>query len=313
MNPFLHTQRVDVLHALALVARGREPLSDGLERLADGDPLLGTWARRLAPPLRAGETLPEVLRRARLISRAEGATLAAEADTAAGLASLAESAAAPPRGLALVRWYPTVLMAMAATGYILGLACQALAGDFTRDVGIQAPFLFNEVLGLVLAVLVVSLFQAALSRIRGLRHLQHLWCPEVHRAAAWRDFAEATRYGDDPQMLPRIAQELASTGLTAQLQHVPAWDLPWRTWLMLSRLRIPRALRQELEAEPSGRMRLERLGGADPRAADAELGIAIKAAWPLLSAGLWLVGAFSFVQGLAGPLFRIIEQLNSGG
>jgi len=312
--PLLHGQRVDVLHALALVAGGHEPLPEGLTRLAEGDPLLAPWAQRLAPPLRQGQPLTEVLRRARLINGAERALLDDADDVPAALAQLAASAAAPPRGLVLVRWLPTALVlagcAGCAIGLLVTLPMSGMAGEISSRNEVTVA---GSLLSLVGAVAAVALVQALLAQVRGLRHILHLWCPAVHRASAWRDFVQAVRLGDEPVTQPAFLAFLATLRLTAQRQDAPVWDLPWRTWLMLSRWRMPRALRRRLAAEPSGRARLDLLGGEALAAADEGVALAVDEARPLLLSALWMTGIAGVLVGLtSGPLryiFTFMQQL----
>lgn len=315
MSLLLHRQRVDVLHALALVAGGREPLPEGLERLAAEDPLLAPWAGRLAPPLRAGEPLPETLRRARLLDADEAAALATEADPAAALARIAGEAAAPPRGLATVRWLPLALVLVGAGGCALGMLATLPLQGLVEELGLRRPDPAASLLSLLYVGAALATTLALLARIRGLRHLLHLWCPAVHRAAAWRDFVRAVAQGDAPLPLPAALAPLAACRLTARRSAAPGWDLPWRTWYMLSRFRLGRALRRRLAAEPSGAARLALLGGADPAEVDAELARALGQARPLLLAALWMTALAGVLIGVVtGPLsgvLGLVEQLGA--
>jgi hypothetical protein len=308
----LHAQRVDVLHALALVAGGREALPDGLERLATGDPLLAPWARRLAPPLRQGLALPDVLLGERLITTSERTWLAASTSVAAGLDRLAHDAASAPRGLALVRWFPTILVAAGVGGFAVGHLVVSPFNAIYNDLGVSQPWLaLADPLAMAVPIVAVFIAQSLLPRVRGLRHLQHSWCPAVHRAVAWRDFAEAAaREGNQPGirmlspyvLLPRIWW---MSPFVLWVKRVPAWRLSYRTWMLLSFQRLDRATRCRLAAEPSGQARLELLGGADHEANAESLRQALASALPPLVAALWLAGLAGFVISLSvafGPL-----------
>jgi len=320
----LHSQRVDVLHALALVAGGRESLPDGLERLATGDPLLAPWAQRLAPPLRQGYALPDVLLGERLISTSERTWLAACTSVASGLDRLANDAASTPRGLALVRWFPTIVVTAGVGGFAVGRLVVAPFIAIFNDMNVSQPWLaLAGPVAMVLPIVAVFLAQSLLTRVRGLRHLQHSWCPGVHRAVAWRDFAEAAAREGQPGiwmlspyvLWPRIRW---MSPIMLWVKRVPAWQLSYRTWMLLSGQRLDRATRRRLAAEPSGQARLELLGGADHDANAETLRQALASALPPLVAALWLAGLAGFIISLTvafGPMGMLMmaEDGRTGG
>lgn len=315
----LHRQRVDVLHALVLVAGGREPLAEGLDRLAAGDPLLAPWARRLGPALRSGEPVPAVLARARLLSRGEARRLEG-VDLADGLDGVLAAEAGDPRGVALVRYLPTALVAAMGAGLIAGKTAQvALFGGIYREVGLRSSSIAETAAGIVLVVAGVWLAQwllaasAWLGEVRfrpavqarrpaalaaswilrplsWLSQVQLLWFPGVHLAAAWLDVIRTTAI--------------------AQAGGPDRSGLPWRRWLALGWWRMPRALRRRLHAAtPAERIAL--LGG-DAAAAQADLADRMMGCRFLIAAALWVMAVMGFMAGMFGPMMSVMQQLNGG-
>lgn len=247
--PWLHPQRADVLAALALVVRRRQPLAPAFARLAAGDPLLQPWNRRLAAGLAAGDPLGAVLRRHRLLDRRAAAQLDAAADPVAAFERVAGESLLPVRGLVLVRWFPAALVvAILLPVMLVHLSgVSAMYEAIYKDLNIKLPMLTSLMLGRswasALAPLSGGLLAAALlsmlGLLRGLRHLRHLWWVEVHRQAALLRLADAAVAGDDaPRHLAWPASWLAALRLSAWRQDRPGWDHAWRTWRILTRWRI---------------------------------------------------------------------------
>ena len=306
---FLHPHRADVLAALALAVDGREPLPEAIERLGQDDPLLSRWARRLAGPLRDGRPLGELLRHHRLVTAAE----AARVIDAGSLARLASAARRPRRGYGLVRWLPvcfaTVLVVPATVmGQGIALLGDRFSDRLVRDLGIVTGptdrmvhgSLIEGLAGVAMVVGGVALGQWILSLIPFVRHVLHLWCPEVHRA----------------HLVVRLIRQ-ARAGTTSHQR----WRRDWSAWLMLSRFRLRKAERILLKQLPGLEQRLhalgllpERDGRTDWDAAEAEseerLATAIDPARPLLYALLMLIGALATMRLFAGPMLRFIENVS---
>ncbi|MCK6487809.1 MAG: hypothetical protein L6R48_05605, partial [Planctomycetes bacterium] len=305
-----------MLSALALAMGGREPLPEALERLAQADPALVPWAARLAPPLRAGQALPALLRRWRLVDRDEADDLDRAADPAAGLRGLADGTGRAPVLYLLVRWYPAWLMtAFAVCALLVSLTLAPVFEQIYRELGIKLPAITVFVLGagaeqfLVAGAAWAACWLVAL--IPGVRHLLHLNSPEVHHAAAWWRLVRAARHGrlggdDRPWWRPSS----------------PARD--WKTWWLVSRWRCS-AERREALAGRTLEDRLADLGlpGRDaPSAswdqveADAlrRFRASVHGAWVVMGWQVLLLAALAAVAfALVLPFVSIIEQLNSFG
>ncbi|MBA2482031.1 MAG: hypothetical protein H0V44_15305 [Planctomycetes bacterium] len=275
MSVFLHPHRADILAAVALVARAREPLADGLVSLTAGDPHLSRWASRLAPALRSGTPAPDVLRRARLLSRHETRILAADADFVAALDRIASAAASPPRGIWWVRHLPVscaLAFALPATAWCLLLAANGMDLHYATDqLGITVgsigrlshqPLASALLLGAML--LAITAGDAAVRGVRGLRHLTHFWCPEVDRQVALLRLIQHARLGDDaPVRLDPLRSALARVGVGAWRPNQPVWDRDWRTWMFLTRWRLSPDLRKQSAQRRDLASRLTLLGIVD--------------------------------------------------
>jgi hypothetical protein len=246
--PWLHPHRADVLAAIALVVRQREPLALGLARLAEGDPLLRPWSARLGPDLAAGAALPEVLWRHRLIDHHAAERLIEVPDPVAACDRLAVESLTPVRGLLLIRWFPVALAAV-MLGPVALLSTSGVLGDFEQiflDLNIHLPAITVLVIeasyvGLLLPLvggLAMLCLMSLLHQVRGVRHITHLWWVEVHRQAAMLELVEAAIAGDDePQHYDMPVSWGIEVRLSALRQDRPAWDLGWRTWRILTRFR----------------------------------------------------------------------------
>ena len=300
--------RCEVLHALALVAGGGEPLDRGLAALAAGDPLLEPWLRRLAPDLAAGQPLEQVLRRHRLIGRAEVAVVAASTDLPATLHRLAVASPAVPLRASALRWLPVTVTVALGVGMLAGSAVLNLAATQPlHDLNLRLPLGHGSTgswLALVVLIAAVAAALAgsmvALDAIPGLRRLLHLWCPEVQRSLA----------------LAELVRALATQRCAAAQRH-------WRTWWFLTRWRLPYQLRHATAAEPDVEQRLAALGVLPLRhgspdwetavaTADARLAGAVGAAGMLIGPLLWGCLLCGFFFGISKPLLMITDQLNGG-
>ena len=250
--PWLHPRRAEVLAALALAVRLREPLAEGLARLAEHDPALRPWLARLAPDLRAGGPLGALLRRHRLVDRQAAERLDRAADPVAEFARLTRRSCAPLRGLRLIRWFPVVLMGALCLPLAV-LQLSGVAGVFVSiflELGIRLPQVTMALVGtrgsglllLVIACTWTAALLVGLSALRGLRHLPRLWWVEVRRGAALLELVAAARSGADrPLDLRGPAAWLAGLGVSAWRQGRPGWDRAWRTYRVLTRWRAPGA------------------------------------------------------------------------
>jgi hypothetical protein len=324
---FLHPHRADVLAACALVARSRSPLADGLERLAAEDPLLTRWSRRLGPPLRAGEDVPETLRRARLLDAEEAELLAHSEDLAEGLERAASSIQTGPWRMRLVRHLPLSLaIALGAPSIVVSsvLALSGLTSSSVAGLGILTPanarperLLFTWFLLLQVAIAAEHLLRS----VRGLRHLATLWCPGVERERALLRLLRAARTGRAPKpRLGALRLALSLVGLAAQPLSLPAWNSDWRTWKVLTYLRLPRRTWLDAGREGDLAARLVLVGAVEtidgrPDWAGAEdrcrarlaegIDDAMLIARPLLLLAVWV----SAVAALSGLWLGLIREL----
>lgn len=336
--PWLHPHRADVLAALALAARQREPLGRGFERLAAGDPLLRPWAEQLGPDLSSGEALGTVLHRHRLIDRRTAGRLDAAGDQAEAIDRLGRDQLEPLRGLNLVRWFPVAVISVMLVPVAL-LQVSGVTTTFERiflDLNIRLPALTHAMLdhsasGLLLPLLgagALWLVLGLLATTRGLRHLPHLWWVEVHRQHALLRLVEAACDGDDAALhLPAPASWLAALRLSAWRQDRPVWDRDWRTWRILTRLRAlghgwPAAARATTAAGVLQAVGL--LAGDGDRAAllrlrdqtRARLAHALAPAQVEARALLIVAVASGLAMAVLAmflPLISVVEQLNGGG
>jgi hypothetical protein len=299
--------RVDVLHALALAAGSREPLDRAFAALAEGDPLLAPWQRRLAPGFASGRSVAEVLRQQRLISRAEVGPVERSSDLPRTLRRIASASRGPRlRRLAMV-WLPGALAATAGIGLMAGSAVTDLTSNQALlDLHVRLPLGYGSLgawLFLPLAVLaIVSLLvatQALMTAIPWVRILRHLWCPEVQRAAARTDMVRA---------------------LAARRERLA--ERHWRVWWFLTRLRLPKMIRRGTASVPHLEQRLVALGllvlrdgGVDweDSVADAERQeeAAVAASWLIVGPVFWMAGLGGFLTGVMQPQMMIVTQLNA--
>ena len=337
-TPWLHPHRADVLAAIALVARSRQPLDRGLARLADGDPLLRPWSERLGPALASGQPVAEVLHRHSLIDRRAAQSFAAEPDPIAACDRLARDSLAPVRGLMLIRWIPVAVAGIMMVPLVL-LQFSGVIHAFEtvfRDLNIRLPALteamldrswvgaFLPVLGGIAVWFVLLLVRA----LRGLRHLTHLWWVEVHRQAALLEVIDAAILGDDaPRRLAWPWSWCAKLRISAWRQQRPAWDRSWRTWRILSRWRVLGAGWREAARAPTAAGVLRALGMLPEHASATALEQlratvrqrlvhAIEPAHLEAKAMLMVafaIGLFLAIMALFLPLISIVNQLNSSG
>ena len=199
--------RVGPLAAVALVVGNRaEPIST-LRRLTREDPDL----RRLHPviqALEAGHPLPDALRQARLLTRAEATSLSscgAEA-LADALGRLAQAEAEPPPGGALLRWFPLwALLAGTVPSLGIGLIVALGGGGVYRGLfSVISPLSLAEPAtgwwwcvqagALALAALIVAGIAWGLPRVKGLWRFLPCDLPTA-RATALVDLLEDLRRG----------------------------------------------------------------------------------------------------------------------
>jgi hypothetical protein len=324
--------RATALHALALLVEARQPLPEGLERLAASDPGIAPWARRLCPRLRSGLALPDALRAARVVSRRERRLLAAvpAEGVAAELTAIADGSFAPTPGYALVRWLPFWLaLALVVPPFVFFIFFYSLSGGVilglvremglsNRHLGVFAPLDALGDAAIALAVVAAGLW--LVSRIRPLRHLLHLWCPEVHRAAALARLTRAAIAPDDtPLRLNRLRRFLSWCLLDIRRRDRPRWDLDWRTWMFLTRFRMTSRHRRMLRELPDLAERIGALdvaAGGDPLAAARQARerylAAYLAARPLLVLALYGCGVTGWYFFCFAPILAIIQEFGGG-
>ena len=335
---FLHPLRANVLSALALAAGGRESLPAALERLAASDPLLKPWVARLVPALRVGAPLGTTLRRARLIDRIHGERLDAAADPARALDRLARQAMAPIRGAALVVWLPVWLaLALVVPMILPDLLMRHVTGSnfeaLYRELGLILPDLTEMVMSLSRApwsplVLALGIAGAMwlLAQFRGLRHVLHLWNPEVHRNLALLELLRCSRDGGGlrPARPSWFMRCLMAVEIGARRPDRPEWDLPWRTWLFLTRFRLRRGERLGLASLPTITERLTAIGVLTmaegvPDHDTAEERLRSQLQTTLDRSRPWLLflsigfALSTTVMSYVLPFFKIIEYLGCGG
>ena len=245
--PWLHPHRADVLAALALAMRLRQPLASGFTRLADGDPLLQAWAMRLSPDLASGAPLGGVLRKHRLLDRRAARRLDSATDPVGEFENLSQEQLVPLHGLTLIRWFPVYLVAviLGPVAVIQTLGIPKIFENFYRVLGIKSPALTELMfsfhgLGLVgWAVAVASMWGILylILQVRVLRHFCHLWWVDVHRQAALYALTRAAVARQDAPQRLRWRSLLAVVRISSARQMHPAWDHDWRTWRVLTRLR----------------------------------------------------------------------------
>ena len=245
--PWLHPHRADVLAALALAMRLRQPLASGFTRLADGDPLLQAWAMRLSPDLASGAPLGGVLRKHRLLDRRAARRLDSATDPVGEFENLSQEQLVPLHGMTLIRWFPVYLVAviLGPLAVVQTLGISQMFEKICRELGMKLPAITDMMLsinglGLASWVIVVGVMWSIIYltlQVRVLRHLCHLWWVDVHRQAAlYALTCAAVDRQDAPQRL-RWRSWLAVVRLSSVRQMHPAWDQDWRTWRILTRLR----------------------------------------------------------------------------
>ena len=332
--PWLHPHRADVLAALALAMRLRQPLATGFSRLAEGDPLLRPWALRLSTDLASGAPLGGVLRKHRLLDRPTAARLDAAVDPVSEFEHLSREQLTPVRGLLLIRWFPVALVGviLAPMGVVLITGVPAVFEHMYQDMGFTVPaltkLLFSSVysgpISLLIPLAVTCLLLAVINALRGLRHLCHVWWVDVHRQAALYELTCAAVLGDDaPQRLRWPGSWFAALRLSAWRQQRPTWDRAWRTWRFLTRWRAFGPGWREAEQATTAADVLIALGFLSSNPAVAELqrarsearnrlidalNDARAQAYAVLMVGVGL-GTMSTVIALFLPLFTAIQVL----
>ena len=247
--PWLHPHRAEVLAALALSVRLRQPLAPGLARLAEADPSLHAWHLRLDAGLRSGEPLGALLSRHRVLDKKSAARLDAAVDPVAEFATITNDSYTPLRGMFLIRWFP-VILAMTLCVPLVILQISHVSSFFEQtylDLGIRLPNLTLMVMDmtrglLFLPMVVTGLCMMGLLEIvsgcRGLRHLPHLWWVEVRRTEALLALVTAAHASADTLRVVRWPVNwLAVLRISATRQRRPMWDKDWRTYRILTRWR----------------------------------------------------------------------------
>lgn len=328
--------RAALLHGTAMLVAGQTPLPEGLERLARDEPAFARWVQRLAPALRAGRPLPQALRQARVIGRRQLATLTVAVDSAAladALRRIADMGDAVTPGYGFVRWYPVWLAAaLLLPGTLLSALLDVTTGGTLRaaysELGIILPALARVtaqpplIAVAIAAAMVVSVAGAQLliERLRPVRHVLHLSCPEVHRLATACRLLRSARIGDDaPRRLGRARLWWYRSGLGVTRPNRPPWDADWRTWMILSRFRLSSTQRRLLRELPDLGPRVGAIGlgnaesAADWQSDEAELRrrlaeVIQRARW-LLVGVLIAAAVVGWMFGQMMPVLAIIREV----
>jgi hypothetical protein len=214
----------------------------------------------------------------------------------------------------LVRWLPVWFAAalvlpatllgqgMALVGSQFGMSLFGDLGIALRESDIMvhgSPLQAAVRVTLILAG--VALAQGVLSLIPFVRHVLHLWCPEVHRA----------------HLVLRLIRHARQGAFVS-----PRWHRDWSAWLMLSRFRLRKVDRVLLKQLAAPEQRLHALGllpdrdgrtDWDRAEAEAEerLGAAMLTVRPLLHALFLLVGVLGSMGLFAGATLRLIQNLSA--
>ena len=335
--PGLCADRADVLAALALVARQREPLERGLARLAVGDPLLQTWSERLGPDLAGGISLGQVLVKHRLVTAEQGRVLDQATDIPAGIEQLTVEAAEPIPGLWLIRWFPVALVVcFLAPLWILSIT--GIIENFERifrEIGLTLPVLSENIIAssrgvipeIILVITGSFLAMKLVNSIRIIRHLPHLWFPSVHRELALYDLLIAARTGhDEPRKLKFPWSWLAMIRLSSLRQDHPRWDESWRTFRFLTRWRSLGVSWKSAANATTAVSLLQHLGILDVTSTSRDIELRLQESRDRLkrhamvalsqARGLMVVavgiGIFLTILGLMLPLVMEVECLSSG-
>lgn len=305
------TARIEVLHALALAAGSREALPEAIEHLAADDPLLRPWAARLAPRLRQGEALGSALRHCRLVTRQEAALLDRAHQPAITLTRLAEGTFQVPWTARVAEWLPSVVAIVAGVAYLLGIVLEALAlGPINRELGILIPTFDDQVMLVMGMVTAVVATQAVVRQVRGLRWFLVPPFIGLHRALALVELHRSAREDVIPSWLNRA---WSVTRMGAQRHQAPTWDLPWRTWWMLTRWRLTAGQRQAVHDLEDPLQRLRGLGVGEPAVAKEALEQEVAAIRPWVAATLVIDALLGVSMGFFSPLIKILESIGGGG
>lgn len=333
----MHPDRVEVLSALALAARGREPLAAGFARIATDQPELRPWLSRLAPLGRGAEAVP-LLRDLRLIDADQARWLARREGTerfAAGLDRVAIGGAAIDRSFALVRDAPVLLLLVAGglpwllwsllDGVGYGLVQVELGLNFRLST--TAAFLHRipwplQAASLVGLVAVLWLVLRAWRYQPIIRYLLPLWCPSAWRA--WLGCRLLLHAEAEGRRAPLPLGERWQRRLERLLRlpgsepEAPAWRRDWRLYWFLTWFRVGRD-RRALLAEDAQQVdlvsRLRVLGlivdgprGVDWDASLARAQVSLERAVARVRPWIWSAVAILTVFGFGRTLGAAVIQ-----
>lgn len=328
--------RAEVLSVAALAVSERQAIPDTLDQAAE---TLSAFARRqarsLAKQLRAGMPLGRALLRHGVIGPLEARRLDTNSDAGPRLRRLADNAVQPGTGVWQVRWFPVVAVAaLLLPGWVFWTMTEWLSGNaissMYKELGIALPGLAELIfsplwLQVPMYAAILAVFAVPLLLVREIaliRHLTHVWCPEVHRCwFAWR-LVRALGPGDDvPYPLPWYRVALDALFIGIHPAGKPRWHADWCAWLFLSRFRLPKNDRRMLREVHGLSLRLAAIGllGEGREAphhaeevARERLAQAVQDALPLLHAALLILGTIGLAVGVGLPLAGIIENISGG-
>lgn len=326
--------RAEILSLVALAAAQRQGIPELLQEAAETlGPLARRSARHLANQLKSGMPIGQALWRQGYISPFEARRIDGGVDARRRLQRLAEDAARADTGLLLVRWFPVwVMVALVVPGWMLfhligWLSDNALYQTY-KDLGIAIPRSIEILLSpwwlqfLILGGCIggVMLWLAVLREIAAIRHLTHLWCPEVHRAYFILRLIRAMGPGEDQHYeLPWYRGALAALFIGIHLPHKPRWAADWAAWFFLTRFRLPTGEQRMLRPLDGLSLRLSAMGllgtGRDaPLVAEERarerLSLAVREARPLLIAALAVLSVISLTIIAGAALLSITSNIS---
>ena len=336
MIPAMFVARAEILSLVALAAAERQSIPELLNQAATTlGPLARRSARRLAHRLESGMPIGQALWRQGYISPFEARRVDGGVDARRRLQRLAEDAARADTGLLLVRWFPVwVMVALLVPGWILFNLIEWLSDraiyETYKVLGIAANSLLDtalaawwlQVLTLGGCIAAVALGMVILREIAVIRHLTHLWCPEVHRAYFALRLIRALGPGEDQSYeLPWYRAALAALFIGIHRPQKPRWAADWAAWFFLTRFRLPAGEQRMLGPLHSLSLRLSAMGllGSERNAplmaeeqARERLSFAIREARPLLIAVLAVLSLISLTMTAASTLVHVTSHIVGG-
>ncbi len=328
--------RAEILSLVALAAAQRQGIPELLQEAAETlGPLARRSARHLANQLKSGMPIGQALWRQGYISPFEARRIDGGVDARRRLQRLAEDAARADTGLLLVRWFPVwVMVALVVPGWMLfhliGWLSENALYQTYKDLGLVIPESIELLVSpwslqfLILGgcITSVTLGLLVLREIAVIRHLTHLWCPEVHRAYFELRLIRSLGPGEDqPYELPWYRAALAALFIGIHRPRKPRWAADWAAWFFLTRFRLPAGEQRMLGPLDSLSLRLSAMGllGTEHDApllaeerARQRLSLGVREARPLLIAVLAVLSVISLVIIAGATLISITSSISGG-